>query len=75
MLIFAPVWVATGSDLDPEPLESEQVAAEALRTLATDRARNIRAYLLETGKVESQRITESHQGSSSKGSRVYLRLQ
>jgi hypothetical protein len=35
----------------------------------------VRAYLLQTGKVEPQRITESARSASSKGSRVYLRLQ
>ena len=45
------------------------------RPLAMERARNVRAYLLQTGKVEAQRITESARGASAKGSRVYLRLQ
>jgi hypothetical protein len=33
------------------------------------------SYLLQTGKVEPQRITESARGTSSKGSRVYVWLQ
>src|ERR1035441_7595545 len=40
-------------------------------TLAGEPARNVRASLLQTGKVEPQRIAESARGAGSKGSRVY----
>jgi hypothetical protein len=74
MLIFAPAATAA-PDRERELLEGVEIAPEALPTLAVERARNVRAYLLQTGKVEPQRITESAQGLASKGSRVYVRLQ
>jgi hypothetical protein len=49
-----------------------------LETLATERAKAVRAYLLQTGKVEAARLflTESQTGGvRSDGSRVYLQLQ
>lgn len=63
-----------GAAQDTE-LEAVKLAPDALLTLASDRARNVKAYLVQTGKVEAQRITESARGVSSKGSRVYLELQ
>ena len=75
MLIFAPCGAAADPDWERELLEAVEIAPDALPTLAVERARNVRAYLLQTGKVEAQRITESARGASSKGSRVYLRLQ
>ena len=35
----------------------------------------VKAGLLQTGKVEPQRFTESARGANTKGSRVYVRLQ
>ena len=75
MLIFAPLGAAADPDGERELLEAVEIAPDALATLAVERARNVKAYLLQTGKVEPQRITESARGASSKGSRVYLRLQ
>jgi hypothetical protein len=75
MLIFAPAAVAPDPDWERSLLEAVEIAPDALPTLAGERARNVRAYLLQTGKVEPQRITESAPGATSKGSRVYLRLQ
>jgi outer membrane protein OmpA-like peptidoglycan-associated protein len=75
MLIFAPAAVAADPDWERALLEAVEIAPDALPTLAGERARNVRAYLLQTGKVEPQRITESAPGATSKGSRVYLRLQ
>ena len=75
MLIFAPAAVVADPDWEREFLEGVEIAPDALPTLAVERARNVRAYLLQTGKVEPQRITVSAQGASSKGSRVYVRLQ
>jgi len=75
MLIFAPAWAAADPDWERELLEAVEIAPDALPTLAVERARNVRAYLLQTGKVDPQRITESARGASSKGSRVYVRLQ
>ena len=75
MLIYAPVGAATDPDWERELLEAVEISPDALPTLAGERARNVRAYLLQTGKVEPQRITESARGASTKGSRVYVRLQ
>jgi hypothetical protein len=75
MLIFAPVGGAGDPDSERELLETVEISPDALPTLASERARNVRAYLLQTRKVEPQRITESVRGAGSKGSRVYVRLQ
>jgi hypothetical protein len=75
MLILAPAGGAGDADWEREPLERVEIGPDALRTLAHERAQNVRAYLLQTGKVGAQRITESSRGANSKGSRVYLWLQ
>jgi hypothetical protein len=75
MLIFAPAAAAADPDWERKLLEAVEIAPDALPKLAVERARNVRAYLLQTGKVEPQRITEPARGASSKGSRVYVRLQ
>lgn len=75
MLIFAPAGAAADSNGQSEVLEAVEIPPDALATLAAERARNVRAYLLQTGKVEPQRITPSPRGAGSKGSRVYLWLQ
>jgi hypothetical protein len=75
MLVYAPVWAAADPGWERELLEAVVISPDALPTLAGERARNVRAYLLQTGKVEPQRITQSAQGASTKGSRVYVRLQ
>jgi hypothetical protein len=75
MLIFAPAARAADAGWERELLEAVEIAPDALPTLAGERAGNVRAYLLQTGKVEARRVTESARGVSSKGSRVYLRLQ
>jgi Domain of Unknown Function (DUF748) len=54
------------------------VSDDDLQTLATDRAKAVRAYILQTGKVEDARLflTENQTGSvRSEGSRVYLQFQ
>jgi hypothetical protein len=75
MLIFAPAAAAADPDWERELLETVEIAPDALRVLAVERFRNVKAYLVQTGKVEAQRITESAGGGGSKGSRVYVRLQ
>jgi hypothetical protein len=75
MLIFAPAAAAADPDWERGLLDAVVIAADALPTLAVERARNVRAYLIQTGKVEPQRITELAGGAGSKGSRVYVRLQ
>ena len=45
--------------------------------LATERAKKVKEYILQTGKVEPERVflaEESVNGAGSKGSRVYLHL-
>ncbi len=73
MLIFAPA--TADADWERGLLEAVEIAPDALSTLAVERARNVKAYLLQIGKVEAQRITEAAPVASSKGSRVYVRLQ
>jgi outer membrane protein OmpA-like peptidoglycan-associated protein len=75
MLIFAPAAAPADPDWDRELLEAVGIAPDALPKLAAERARNVRAYLLQTGKVAPERITESARGAGSEGSRVYLRPQ
>ncbi len=74
MRIYAPAAVAPDPDWERELLEAVEIAPDALPTLAGERARNVRAYLVQTGKVEPTRITESARGTD-KGSGVYVRLQ
>jgi hypothetical protein len=75
MLIYAPAVGAGDPDPEGERLAAVEISPNALPTLASERARNVRAYLLQTKKVESKRITESARGVGSKGSRVYVWLQ
>jgi uncharacterized protein DUF748 len=75
MRIFAPEGAAGDPGSEPELLEGVEIPPDALPTLASERAGNVRAYLVQTGKVQPQRITESARGAGSKGSRVYLWLQ
>jgi len=75
MMILAPMRAVPEPDGNRQFLEAVEISPEALQTLAMERARNVRAYLLQTGKVEAQRISEAARGASSKGSRVYVRLQ
>jgi hypothetical protein len=58
-------------------LEKIAILPEELKSLASARARAIKDYLVQTGKVEAERITctESVQSSNAKGSCMYLRLQ
>ena len=74
MRVFTPEGAAGDPGSGHEVLEAVEISPEALRTLASERAGNVRAYLLQTGKVQPQRISESARGSGSKGSRVYLWL-
>jgi len=75
MRVITPEGVAEGSDHRRELLESVEIPPQALPELAKERAGTLRAYLIQTGRVQPERITESARGASSKGSRVYLWLQ
>ena len=77
--------VSTPSKLAPpaDPMEvlllaTIPVSDSDLETLATRRAKAVRAYILQTGKVEDTRLflTENQTGGvRSDGSRVYLQFQ
>jgi hypothetical protein len=75
MRAITPEGAAEGSDHRRELLESVEIPPQALPELANERAGTVRAYLIEMGRVQPERITESARGAGSKGSRVYLRLQ
>jgi hypothetical protein len=48
------------------------------QALADERAKSVRAYILQTGKVEAERLSIAENktgGVRSDGSRVYLQLQ
>ena len=77
--------VSTQSKLAPpaDPMEvlllaTIPISDSDLQALATDRAKAVRAYILQTGKVEDKRLflTENQTGGvRSDGSRVYLQFQ
>jgi hypothetical protein len=75
MVVLEPSVAFADLDSERELLETVEIEPEALWTLAGERARNVKAYLIQTGKVEPERITEASRGASSKGSRAYLWLQ
>ena len=75
MRVITPEEEAEGSDHGRELLESVEIPPQALPALANERAGTVRAYLIQVGRIQPQRITESAGGASSKGSRVYLWLQ
>ncbi len=60
-------------------LDTVQVSESDLLTLAADRAKAVREYLAQSGKVEPERLflAEKQAGAAVKveGSRVYLQLQ
>jgi flagellar motor protein MotB len=59
-------------------LNSISVADQDFQKLAVDRAKAVREYLLQSGKVEAERLflTEAKAGSmKTEGPRVYLQLQ
>ena len=68
---------STLPNLEDWLLEKFEILPGELQNLASARARNIKDYLVQTGKVEAERITyvESIQSSKAKGNRMYLRLQ
>jgi hypothetical protein len=77
--------VSTQSKLAPpaDPMEvlllaTIPISDDDLQALATNRAKAVRVYILQTGKVEDKRLflTENQTGSvRSDGSRVYLQFQ
>jgi hypothetical protein len=59
-------------------LNSVSIADQDFQGLAAERAKAVREYIFQTGKVESERLflTEAKPGSlKTEGSRVYLQLQ
>ena len=77
--------VATASKLAPpaDPMEvlllaTIPISDDDLQALATDRAKSVRAYILQGGKVEATRLfltANQTGGVRSDGSRVYLQFQ
>ncbi len=72
---LAPAVAAGDPDWGRERLASVVISADALPALASERALIVRAYLVQSGKVEPRRITESARDAGSKGSCVYFWLQ
>jgi hypothetical protein len=65
-------------ELEQALLDSINVTDSDLETLATERAKAVRAYVLQSGRVEAERIylTEIQPGGvKTQGSRAYLQLQ
>jgi len=75
MMILAPVAGATESDGEAQRLEAVVIAPGALTALAEERARSVRAYLVQTRNIATARITVAPTDGHHQGSRVYLRLQ
>jgi hypothetical protein len=70
--------VVSGDPMEIMLMATIPVSDADFRALAAERAKAVRAYLLQTGKVETERlfISESQTGSvRSDGSRVYLQFQ
>ena len=64
-------------DLEGQLLELIEVSANDYSLLATERARRVKDYLLQIGKVEPERVflaEKADDAKSAKGSRVYLHL-
>ena len=59
-------------------LSTIPISDSGLESLATERAKAVRAYLLQTGKVEDTRLflnANQTGGERSDGSRAYLQFQ
>ena len=63
-------------DLERAVLEGIEISERDFSTLAEDRARQVRDYVLQTGKVDAERVflAKSAGADRGKGSRVYLHL-
>lgn len=72
-----PLDAATELQIEGRVLDRVEITPMDLETLAGDRARMVKEYILQTRRLEPERIglAQSPQDSSPKGSRVYLRLQ
>jgi 5,10-methylene-tetrahydrofolate dehydrogenase/methenyl tetrahydrofolate cyclohydrolase len=63
--------------MEQQLLESIPVEDSDLQALASERARQVQLYLIQSGKVEAERVylaQSGDQSESNKGSRVYLQL-
>lgn len=75
--IQKPVPKLPPQDLEGQLLELIEVSADDYSLLATERARSVKDYLLQIGKVEPERIflaEKADDAKPAKGSRVYLHL-
>ena len=65
------------NEIEQALLNNISIGDSEFETLASDRAKAVREYILQTGKVEAERIflTEAQPGGvKTNGSRVYLQL-
>ena len=75
-VVAAPSTPPAG-DIELALLNSLAVSDSDFETLASDRAKAVRDYILQTGKVEAERIfiTETQPGGvKTNGSKAYLQL-
>jgi hypothetical protein len=77
-----PEMPASAGLIPSDPFElalrnSTAVTDNDFQELAASRAKSVRAYLLQSGKVEADRLflTDAAAGVKTNGSRVYLQLQ
>jgi len=71
----APKVVAT--DMENQLLALIEIAESDLTALAAERAKRVKEYVLQTGKVEAERVflaEKPEDGNGARGSRVYLHL-
>jgi hypothetical protein len=64
-------------DLEGQLLDTVEISESDFSLLANERARHVKDYLLQTGKVEAERVflaEKAEDAKAAKGSRVYLHL-
>jgi hypothetical protein len=63
-------------DIEAQLLQAIEITQDDFDQLMADRAKRVKEYILQTGKVEPERVflTQVGEGSGVKGSRVYLHL-
>ena len=64
-------------DLEGQLLELVEITESDFSLLATERARRVKDYLLQAGKVEPERVflaENAEDAKAARGSRVYLHL-
>jgi len=61
-------------DLESQLLETIEITESDFSLLANERARQVKDYLLQNGRVEPERVFMAGMGKDARGSRVYLHL-